>query len=188
MFLLKKFLMKEELRGVMAERVNTVEGELNARGLRFGVVASKFNDFIVNRLVGAAIDTLIKKGADVGDIKVVRVPGAFEIPLALKKLASSKRYDALIALGCVIRGDTPHFEFVAGEAARGVSEVSLTHEIPVSFGILTVDVMQQGIERAGTKADNYVFDGEEHKKPRDKGVDAAVSAIEMATLLRQLEH
>ena len=108
--------------------------------------------------------------------------------MALKKLANSKRYDALIALGCVIRGDTPHFEFVAGEAARGVSEVCLTHEIPVSFGILTVDVMQQGIERAGTRSDNYVFDGEEYKKPRDKGVDAAASAIEMATLLRQLEH
>ena len=159
----------------MDERVNQVEGELNARGLRFGIVASRFNDFIVDRLVGAAVDTLVKNGAAAADIEVVRVPGAFETPLALKKLATSKRHDALIALGCVIRGATPHFEYVAGEAARGVSQVSLTHEIPVGFGILTVETIEQAIERAGTKAGN-------------KGVDAAMSAIEMATLLRQLEH
>jgi len=159
----------------MDERVNQVEGEFHARGLRFGIVASRFNDFIVDRLVGAAVDTLVKHGANAGDIEVVRVPGAFETPLALQKLAASKRHDALIALGCVIRGATPHFEYVAGEAARGVSQVSLTHEIPVGFGILTVETIEQAIERAGTKAGN-------------KGVDAAMSAIEMATLLRQLEH
>ena len=159
----------------MDERVTQVEGELNARGLRFGIVASRFNDFIVDRLVGAAVDTLLKNGAAAGDIELVRVPGAFETPLALKKLAASKRHDALIALGCVIRGATPHFEYVAGEAARGVSQVSLAHEIPVGFGILTVETIEQAIERAGTKAGN-------------KGVDAAMSAIEMATLLRQLEH
>ncbi len=159
----------------MEERYSQTEGEFNARGLRFGIVASRFNDFIVDRLVSAAVDTLTKNGADAGDIEVVRVPGAFETPLALKKLAASKRHDALIALGCVIRGATPHFDYVAAEASRGVSHVSLTHEIPVGFGILTVDTIEQAIERAGTKAGN-------------KGVDAALSAIEMATLLRQLEH
>ena len=159
----------------MDERVNRVEGELNARGLRFGIVASRFNDFVVDRLLGAAVDTLTKHGADAADIEVVRVPGAFETPLALKKLAASKRHDALIALGCVIRGATPHFEYVAAEASRGVGQVSVSHEIPVGYGILTVDTIEQAIERAGTKAGN-------------KGVDAALSAIEMATLLRQLEH
>ncbi len=159
----------------MDDRVNQIEGELNARGLRFGVVASRFNDFIVDRLVEAAVGTLVKNGADAGDIEIVRVPGAFETPLALNKLAASKRHDALIALGCVIRGATPHFEYVAGAAARGVSEVMVSHEIPVGFGILTVDSIEQAIERAGTKAGN-------------KGADAALSAIEMAGLLRQLEH
>lgn len=159
----------------MDDRIKRVEGELNARGLRFGVVASRFNDFIVDRLVEAALDTLLKNGADAGDIEVVRVPGAFETSLALTKLAASKRHDALIALGCVIRGATPHFEYVAGEAARGVSQVMVAHEIPVGFGILTVDTIEQAIERAGTKAGN-------------KGADAAMSAIEMATLLRRLEH
>ena len=159
----------------MDDRVNQIEGELNARGLRFGVVASRFNDFIVDRLVEAAVGTLVKNGADAGDIEIVRVPGAFETPLALTQLAASKRHDALIALGCVIRGATPHFEYVAGAAARGVSEVMVAHEIPVGFGILTVDSIEQAIERAGTKAGN-------------KGVDAALSAIEMAVLLRQLEH
>ena len=159
----------------MDDRVNQIEGEPNARGLRFGIVASRFNDFIVDRLVEAAVGTLVKNGADVGDIEVVRVPGAFETPLALKKLAASKRHDALIALGCVIRGATPHFEYVAGAAARGVSQVMVAHEIPVGFGILTVDSIEQAIERAGTKAGN-------------KGADAALSAIEMAILLRRLEH
>ncbi len=159
----------------MDDRVTQIEGELNARGLRFGVVASRFNDFIVDRLVEAAVVTLVKNGADAGDIEVVRVPGAFETPLALKKLAASRRHDALIALGCIIRGATPHFDYVAGEAARGVSQVMAAHEIPVSFGILTVDTIEQAIERAGTKAGN-------------KGADAALSAIEMATLLRRLEH
>ena len=159
----------------MDDRVGRIEGEFNARGLRFGIVASRFNDFIVNRLVDAAVDTLLKNGADAADIEVVRVPGAFETPLALKKLADSKRHDALIALGCVIRGATPHFDYVAGEAARGVGQVMLSHEIPVGFGILTVDTIEQAIERAGTKAGN-------------KGTDAALSALEMATLLRRLEH
>ena len=159
----------------MDERSNTIEGELNARGLRFGIVASRFNDFIVDRLLGAAMETLLKHGAEVADIEVVRVPGAFETSLALKKLAGSRRHDALIALGCVIRGATPHFDYVAGEASRGVAQVGLSHEIPVGFGILTVDTIEQAIERAGTKGGN-------------KGADAALSAIEMATLLRKLEH
>jgi 6,7-dimethyl-8-ribityllumazine synthase len=159
----------------MDERIKTLEGDFNARGLRFGIVASRFNDFIVDRLLDAAVSTLLKHGVASGDIEVVRVPGAFETPLALKKLATSRRYQALIALGCVIRGGTPHFEYVAGEASRGIGHVSLSEEIPIGFGILTVDTIEQAIERAGTKAGN-------------KGADAALAAIQMATVLRQLEQ
>jgi 6,7-dimethyl-8-ribityllumazine synthase len=158
----------------MDERVKTVEGDFNARGLRFGIVASRFNDFIVDRLLDAAVATLLKHGVAPGDIEVVRVPGAFETPLAIKKLARSRRFQALIALGCVIRGATPHFDYVAGEAAHGIGRVSLNEEIPIGFGILTVDTIEQAIERAGTKAGN-------------KGADAALAAIQMATALRQLE-
>ena len=156
-------------------RVKTYEGDFNARGLRFGVVASRFNDFIVDRLLAAAVDTLQKHGALASDIVVVRVPGAFETPLAIKKMATGGRYNALIALGCVIRGATPHFDYVAGEASRGVGQIALTHEIPIGFGILTVDTIEQAIERAGTKAGN-------------KGADAALAAIQMATVLRQMEQ
>lgn len=159
----------------MDERIKVVEGTFSARGLRFGVVAARFNDFIVERLVDAAVGTLVKHGAEPGDIEVLRVPGAFEIPLALKKLAASRRHDALIALGCVIRGATPHFDYVAGEAAAGIARVSLEHEIPIGFGLLTVDTIEQAVERAGTKAGN-------------KGADAALTAIEMATLARKLEQ
>jgi len=159
----------------MDERIKVVEGTFSARGLRFGVVAARFNDFIVERLVDAAVGTLVKHGAEAGDIEVLRVPGAFEIPLALKKLAASRRHDALIALGCVIRGATPHFDYVAGEAAAGIARVSLEHEIPIGFGLLTVDTIEQAVERAGTKAGN-------------KGADAALTAIEMATLARKLEQ
>jgi 6,7-dimethyl-8-ribityllumazine synthase len=158
----------------MDERIRMLEGDFNARGLRFGIVASRFNDFIVDRLLDAAVSTLLKHGVAAGDIEVVRVPGAFETPLAIKKLATSRRFQALIALGCVIRGGTPHFEYVAGEATRGVGHVSLNEEIPIGFGILTVDTIDQAIERAGTKAGN-------------KGADAALAAIQMATVLRQLE-
>jgi 6,7-dimethyl-8-ribityllumazine synthase len=157
------------------ERVQILEGRLEAAGLRFGIVASRFNDFIVDRLVSGAVDALVKHGATPSDIEVVRVPGAYEIPLALKKLAASRRHDALIALGCVIRGATPHFDYVAGEACRGITQAGLGHDIPIGFGLLTVDTIEQAIERAGTKAGN-------------KGADAALSAIEMATLLRQLER
>jgi 6,7-dimethyl-8-ribityllumazine synthase len=158
----------------MDERVKTLEGDFNARGLRFGIVASRFNDFIVDRLLDGAVGTLLKHGVAAGDIEVVRVPGAFETPLAIKKMAASRRYQALIALGCVIRGATPHFDYVAGEVSRGISNISLNEEIPIGFGVLTVDTIEQAIERAGTKAGN-------------KGADAALAAIQMATVLRQLE-
>jgi 6,7-dimethyl-8-ribityllumazine synthase len=159
----------------MDDRIKTLEGDFNARGLRFGIVASRFNDFIVDRLLDAAIGTLQTHGAGASDIEVIRVPGAFETPLAIKKLAASGRFNALIALGCVIRGATPHFDYVAGEASRGVSQLSLAHELPIGFGILTVDTIEQAIERAGTKAGN-------------KGADAALAAIQMATVLRKLEQ
>ena len=159
----------------MDERIKTIEGDFNARGLRFGIVASRFNDFIVDRLLAAAVDTLTKHGVAPSDIEVVRVPGAFETPLAIKKLAASRRYNALIALGCVIRGATPHFDYVAGEASHGVADLSLAHEIPIGFGILTVDTIEQAVERAGTKGGN-------------KGADAALAAIQMATALRQMEQ
>ena len=159
----------------MDERIKTIEGDFNARGLRFGIVAARFNDFIVDRLLDAAVATLTKHGVAPTDIEVVRVPGAFETPLAVRKLAASRRYQALIALGCVIRGATAHFDYVAGEASRGIAHVSLTDEIPVGFGILTVDTIEQAIERAGTKGGN-------------RGVDAALAAIQMANVLRQLEQ
>ena len=159
----------------MDQRINTLEGRLDATDLKFGIVAARFNDFIVARLIDGAVDTLVKHGATPADIEVVRVPGAFEMPLALKRLAQTRRHDALIALGCVIRGATPHFEYVSGEASRGIGQVSLKHDLPIGFGLLTVDTIEQAIERAGTKAGN-------------KGADAALSAIEMATLLRQMER
>jgi 6,7-dimethyl-8-ribityllumazine synthase len=159
----------------MDERVKTIEGTLDATGLRVAIVAARFNDFIVARLVDGAVDALVKHGASPADIEIVRVPGAFEVPLALQRLAQARRHDALIALGCVIRGATPHFDYVSGEASRGIAQASQTHGVPVGFGLLTVDTIEQAIERAGTKAGN-------------KGVDAALSAIEMATLLRQMER
>ena len=159
----------------MDERIKSLEGDFNARGLRFGIVASRFNDFIVDRLVDAAVDTLTKNGVTPSDIEVIRVPGAFETPLAIKKLAATRRFNALIALGCVIRGATPHFDYVAGEASRGIANVSLEHELPIAFGVLTVDTIEQAIERAGTKGGN-------------KGADAALAAIQMATLLKKLEQ
>ncbi|HEY8518674.1 MAG TPA: 6,7-dimethyl-8-ribityllumazine synthase [Gammaproteobacteria bacterium] len=158
----------------MDERIRTIEGEPSARGLRFGVVASRFNDFIVDRLLDAAVAALLKHGADHADVHVVRVPGAFEMPLALRKMAASRRYDALVALACVIRGETAHFDYVAGEVSRGVAQVSADHELPIGFGVLTVDTLEQAIDRAGGKAGN-------------KGAEAALAAVEMATLLKRLE-
>lgn len=153
--------------------VRSIEGDLIARGARFGIVLARFNDFIGERLLDGALDALVRHGGDPANVEVIRVPGAFEIPLALKTLAAAKKYDALIALGAVIRGATPHFEYVAGECAGGVSQVSMQFDIPIAFGVLTVDTIEQAIERAGSKAGN-------------KGADAALTAIEMVNLLKKL--
>ncbi|CAK0767779.1 6,7-dimethyl-8-ribityllumazine synthase [Gammaproteobacteria bacterium] len=155
--------------------VKSVEGKLSAEGIRFGLAVGRFNSFIVDSLVTGALDTLIRHGAASADIIVVRVPGAFEIPLAVSRMAASGRYDALLAIGAVIRGGTPHFEYVASECVKGLSQVMLKHDIPVAFGVLTVDTIEQAIERAGTKAGN-------------KGAEAALSAIEMANVLRGLSE
>ena len=154
-------------------QVNEITGGLGARGLRFAIVASRFNDFIVDRLLEAAVKTLVAAGAESGDLDVVRVPGAIEIPQALKLLAAANRYDGLLAIGCVIRGETPHFDYVAGEASRGVTDVSLSHQVPVGFGILTVDTIEQANARSGPESNN-------------KGAEAALAVIEMANLRRRL--
>ena len=156
----------------MAE-VKCVDGELTARGARFGIILGRFNSFIGERLLEGALDTLVRHGADRSQIEVVRVPGAYEMPLAAKAMAASRKYDALIALGAVIRGATPHFEYVAGESSKGLAQVMMQFDLPVAFGVLTVDSIEQAVERAGTKSGN-------------KGVDAAMSAIEMANLLKRL--
>jgi 6,7-dimethyl-8-ribityllumazine synthase len=150
------------------------EGKLNARGLKFGIVVSRFNDFICEHLLSGALDVLVRNGAEGGDIEVFKVPGAFEIPQAARKVALSKKFDAVICLGAVIRGSTPHFEYIAAEVSKGVATVGLEGEIPVTFGVLTTDNLEQAIERAGTKAGN-------------KGWDAALSAIEMANLYREMK-
>jgi 6,7-dimethyl-8-ribityllumazine synthase len=147
-----------------------IEANLLAKGKKFGIVASRFNDFITDRLVSGAIDALIRSGADDADIEVAKVPGAFEIPLIAKKMAEKGRYDAIICLGAVIRGATPHFDFVSSEVSKGVAVVSLESSVPIIFGIITTDTIEQAIERAGTKAGN-------------KGWSAAISAVEMANLI-----
>ena len=157
----------------MMNSIKNIEGDLVVRGARFGIVLARFNSFIVERLLEGAVDTLLRHGTENDAIEIIRVPGAFELPLALKKMAASSKYDALIALGAVIRGGTPHFDFVAGECSKGLAQVNMQHEIPVAFGVLTVDTIEQAIERAGTKAGN-------------KGAEAAVSAIEMVNLLKQI--
>ncbi len=154
--------------------INVVEATLVARDLRIGIVASRFNDFIVESLVKGAVDALVRHGVRERDITLVRVPGAWEIPLTVKRMATRHRFDAIIALGAVIRGATPHFEYVAGECVKGIAQASHGEDVPVAFGVLTTDTIEQAIERAGTKAGN-------------KGAEAAMSAIEMANLLRQLE-
>jgi len=156
------------------DKLKTIEGDLSARDLRIAIVAARFNEFIVDSLVRGAVDALLRHGASQKDITLVRVPGAWEMPWAVKKLAGSRRFDAIIALGAVIRGATPHFDFVAGECAKGVAQAGLAGDVPVAFGVLTTDSIEQALERAGTKAGN-------------KGADAAMSAIEMARLLPQLE-
>jgi len=153
---------------------NIIEGNLIAEGKRFAIVASRFNDFITDKLVGGAMDALSRSGAADDQIDIIKVPGAFEIPLVAKKLAGRNRYDAIICLGAVIRGATPHFDYVSAEVSKGIAAVGLDAEIPVIFGIVTTDTIEQAIERAGTKAGN-------------KGWDAAISAIEMANLMGVFE-
>ncbi len=147
-----------------------IEGQLIGKGKKFGIVVSRFNDFITEKLLGGALDALTRTGTKDNDIDVFKVPGAFEIPLAAKKLASLQRYDALICLGAVIRGATPHFDYVSAEVSKGVAQVSLDAEIPVIFGVVTTDTIEQAIERAGVKSGN-------------KGWSAAMSAVEMASLM-----
>ena len=149
------------------------EGRLDASGLKFGIIVGRFNSFIGERLLEGAQDALLRHGAQDEHIEVVRVPGAFEIPLAAQKLAALGRFDALICLGAVIRGSTPHFDYVAAEVSKGVAQVSLKSGVPIAFGVLTTDSIEQAIERAGTKAGN-------------KGFEAAMTAIETAQLFRSL--
>lgn len=152
-------------------QIKTFEGDLVVRDTRFALLVARFNSFIVESLLEGAIDALKRHGADDKDLHIIRVPGAFEMPLAAKRLAATRDYDAIIALGAVIRGGTPHFEYVAGECTKGLAAVSMEYDIPMAFGVLTVDSIEQAIERAGTKAGN-------------KGVEAAMSAIEMVSLFK----
>ena len=153
--------------------IETIEGDLVVKGGKFGIVFSRFNSYIGESLLQGAIDTLVRHGGKQQDITVVRVPGAYELPIAAQRMARSKKYDAIIAIGIVIRGGTPHFEYVAGEATKGLAQVSMNEDVPVAFGLLTTDSIEQAIERAGTKAGN-------------KGAEAAMSAIEMVNLLKQM--
>lgn len=152
----------------------TYEGDLVSRNSKFCLVVARFNDFITERLLDGAIDTLRRHGASDADMEIVRCPGAFELPLVVKTVADAGKYDAIIALGCVIRGGTPHFEYVANECVKGLSQVMMQNSIPVAFGVLTVDSIEQAIERAGTKAGN-------------KGVEATLSVLEMVNLLRDFK-
>ncbi len=156
------------------EKIRTIEGELIARDARFAIVAARFNDFVVDSLLKAAVSCLRRHGANDTDIEIIRVPGAYEMPLVVDKVAAARRADGIVALGAVIRGATPHFEHVAGACTSGVSAVSRKHGIPVGIGVLTVDTIEQAIERAGTKAGN-------------KGEEATLAVIEMVNLLRQLD-
>jgi 6,7-dimethyl-8-ribityllumazine synthase len=159
--------MKEEI------NMKVYEGKLIAQGLKVGIIVGRFNEFIGGKLLSGALDGLVRHGVEENDIEISWVPGAFEIPLVAKKMAKSQKYDAVICLGAVIKGSTPHFDFVSSEVTKGVASVSLETEVPVIFGVLTTDSIEQAIERAGTKAGN-------------KGYDAAVTAIEMANLLKEL--
>ena len=153
-------------------QIKTIDGHLNAADLKFAILATRFNDFIVDRLVGGAVDYLIRHGGSEENLTIVRVPGAFEMPLACKKLAASGKYDGIVAVGAVIRA-TPHFDFVAAEATKGLAHVSLESGVPVGFGLLTTDNIEQAIERAGTKAGN-------------KGVEAASAVLETVRVLQQI--
>jgi 6,7-dimethyl-8-ribityllumazine synthase len=158
----------------MMDQMNTMEGDLNARDIRVTIVAARFNEFIVESLIKGAVHCLRQHGASDSAIELVRVPGAYEMPLAVEKVAASRRADGIIAIGAVIRGSTPHFDYVSGECMRGVAASARQHGIPIGMGVLTTDTIEQAIERAGTKAGN-------------KGEEAALAMIEMVNLLRQLD-
>jgi 6,7-dimethyl-8-ribityllumazine synthase len=160
---------------VPTEQLKTIEGELLARDLRFAILAARFNDFVVEPLIRGALDALRRHGVADKQIEIVRVPGAFDIPIVARKLALAQRYEAIIALGCVIRGQTPHFDYVAGECAGGIARIALESGVPIAFGVLTTDTADQAMDRAGGKAGN-------------KGADAALVALEMANLLRRLDN
>lgn len=154
--------------------INTIEGDFTPpQDARFALVAARFNSFIVQSLIGGAVDTLRRHGVPATNIDLIWTPGSFELPLAAQRLAASERYDGIVALGAVIRGGTPHFEYVAGECVKGLASVALEYDIPVGFGVLTVDTIDQAVERAGTKAGN-------------KGAEAAMAAVEMARILEQI--
>lgn len=151
---------------------NELKGELSAKGLRLAIVVSRFNSFITERLLAGALDALTRAGAEEKKVEIVRVPGSFEIPVAAKKLAQTGRYDALICLGCIIRGDTQHFDYISAEVTRGVQLAAIETGVPLAFGVLTTDTLEQAIERAGAKSGN-------------KGAEVALTAVEMANLLKQ---
>ena len=157
------------------DRIRCIEGMMEAKGLRIAIVATRFNDFVVDRLVGGAVDYLTRHGAERENLTLVRIPGAFELPVVCRKLAASGKYDGILALGAVIRGATPHFDFVSSEATKGIAQVSLQFGMPIGFGLLTTDNLEQAIERAGSKAGN-------------KGFECATGAIEMVNLMRELEE
>jgi 6,7-dimethyl-8-ribityllumazine synthase len=152
---------------------HTVEGNLKADGFKFAIVASRFNDFVVGRLIDGAIDVLQRLGANPDDITIYKVPGSWEVPLTVKKVAETNRFDAIICVGAVIRGETPHFDHIAGEVTKGIASISLQKSIPITYGILTTDTVEQAINRAGLKSGN-------------KGVDAAMSAVELLNLYKAL--
>lgn len=154
-------------------KIKTFEGHFSAQGGKFCLVSSRFNSFIVEQLENGAIDALVRHGASIDDITLVKAPGAFELPIVIQRVAATKKYDAIIALGAVIRGGTPHFDYVAGECVKGLAHVALQYDVPVTFGVLTVDTIEQAIERAGTKAGN-------------KGAEAALSAIEVVSLFKNM--
>ncbi len=156
------------------DKIKTTEGDLVVRDARFAIVAARFNDFIVDSLLKASVRCLRQHGAADADIEIIRVPGAIEMPLAVDKVAAGRRFDGIIALGAVIRGGTPHFDYVAGECVRGIAAAGQRHGVPVGFGVLTVDTIEQAIERAGTKAGN-------------KGEEATMAVIEMVNLLRRVD-
>ena len=156
------------------DKIKTTEGDVIVRDARFVIVAARFNEFIVESLIKGSLRCLRQHGADDGDIEIIRVPGAFEMPVAIDKVAATRRYDGIIALGAVIRGGTPHFEYVAGECVKGITSAGQRHGIPIGNGVLTVDTIEQAIERAGTKAGN-------------KGEEATLAVIEMVNLLRRID-